>query len=134
MLMSQPLVPVLNMTNSELRSSGVLYNVVSYRRFGTTYRTHRQGSSSPKKVLTLEGGTDRLSSNVGSNQGCQHPRKAKTSHRSGGLKSGKINLVHILLSYFFIIRFNITYPWSRNSVVSVATSDVLGGPGFSSWP
>jgi len=34
---------------------------VSYRRFGTTYRSNLQGSS----ILTLENGTDKLSRNVG---------------------------------------------------------------------
>ena len=56
MLMSQPMVPVLSKTNSELRSSGVLYNVVSYWRFGTKYRSHLQGSSSPKKLWPLKMG------------------------------------------------------------------------------
>jgi hypothetical protein len=36
--------------------------VVSYQRFGTTYSSYLQGSSSPRR-MTLEYGTDRLSQN-----------------------------------------------------------------------
>ena len=38
--------------------------IVPYRRFGTTYPSHIQGSSSPKDCLTLVDGTDSLSRNV----------------------------------------------------------------------
>ena len=36
--------------------------VISYRRFGTTYRSYLQGSGI--RILTLEDGTDSLSLNV----------------------------------------------------------------------
>jgi len=36
--------------------------VISYRRFGTTYQSHPQGSRGP---LNPEDGTDKLSRNVG---------------------------------------------------------------------
>jgi len=43
--------------------------VNSYRRFGTTYRSHRQGSRIQFRIafgfLNREDGTDRLSRNVG---------------------------------------------------------------------
>jgi hypothetical protein len=40
--------------------------VIVYRRFGATYRSHLQGSRSPRrKLLTLEDRTDTLSRNVG---------------------------------------------------------------------
>jgi hypothetical protein len=43
--------------------------VIVYRRFGTTYRSHFQGSRVLEKILlrllTLEDGTDTLSRNVG---------------------------------------------------------------------
>jgi hypothetical protein len=41
--------------------------VILYRRFGTTYRPHLQGSKSLRHVdvLTLEDGADRLSRNAG---------------------------------------------------------------------
>jgi hypothetical protein len=48
--------------------------VVSYRRFGTTYRCHLQGSSSILGLVTLEDGTDWLSRNV-SNYGSVLPSK-----------------------------------------------------------
>jgi hypothetical protein len=50
----------------DLRFSDVTQGrlVVSDRRFGTTYRSHLQGSGSPKG-LTHKDGTDRLSWNVG---------------------------------------------------------------------
>jgi hypothetical protein len=45
--------------------------VISYRRFGTTYRFHLQRSSKPRFLLdylTHEDGSDRLSRNVGNYQ------------------------------------------------------------------
>jgi len=50
----------------ELRSSGLLRNVYDnyYRRVGTTYRSHLQGSRI-QELLTLENGTDRLYRNIG---------------------------------------------------------------------
>jgi hypothetical protein len=41
--------------------------VIVYRRFGTTYRSHLQGSKFRVGILTLEDGTDTLSRNVGRN-------------------------------------------------------------------
>jgi hypothetical protein len=54
--------------------------VIVYRRFGTTYRSHLQGSGSP--ILILENGTDTLSRNVGKQlprDAAQYPRRAQTS-------------------------------------------------------
>ena len=41
--------------------------VITYRRFGTNYRTHLEGSKNIKKVdfLTLEEGTEGMCRNVG---------------------------------------------------------------------
>jgi hypothetical protein len=76
-----------------------LWLVVSYR-FGTTYRSHVQGSSSQRinllgllDCLTLEDGTDKLSRNAVSNYQsilCKIPEERRPQpHRGVSLKSGK---------------------------------------------
>ena len=60
--------------------------MVRYRCFGIAYWSHLQRSSSPRKLLdflTLAGGTDRLSRNVGKESPIyarQHPKRAKISY------------------------------------------------------
>jgi hypothetical protein len=61
--------------------------VILYRRLGTTYRSHLQGSRSPRRVgfLTIEDGTDTLSRNVGKGlplDAALYPRRAQISSAS----------------------------------------------------
>jgi hypothetical protein len=64
---------------------------VPFRSFGTTYRSHIQGSSSPiKDCLNLKDGTDRLSQNVGkelSLLAAQQPRTARFSASVSDVRS-----------------------------------------------
>ena len=67
--------PFSNFTQSRMR--------VSYRRFGTTYRSHLQGSRVPGlNCWTLEDETDRLCRNVGTKPRfsvAQNPKRAQIS-------------------------------------------------------
>jgi hypothetical protein len=59
--------------------------VILYRRFGTTYRYHLQGSTLFLAFLTLKDGTDTLSRNVGKGlplDAALFPRRAQFSSAS----------------------------------------------------
>jgi hypothetical protein len=90
-----------------LGSSGLLRGVlvVVYRRFGTDYRSHLYGSSSPRRLdcLTLEDGTNRLFRNVGQQlptQAAWQPRRTKTSSTPRREPEVWLNLVQVYVTRF----------------------------------
>ena len=78
--------------------------VASYRRFGTTYQSHLQSSSSPRQCWNLEDGTDRLYRNVGNQLpiwAVSQPRRAmiSTISFSKRIPCHGIGLVSYLVGY-----------------------------------
>jgi hypothetical protein len=86
----------------DLRSSRILRNNEWYRRFGTTYRSHFQGSRSPD-FLTLGDVTDTLPQKSVKNYHStlrNTPEEHRHQHRGGSLKSRTPTFYRYSLSTF----------------------------------